>query len=123
MTDGGKFTNYMTNMYKGTREIFDKGGSETRRNELIATKCGAMLNAFIELEGLINASALSRQYFKRSAGWMSQRINGNKVFNKKAMFRETEYHQMAEAFRHIATRLQAHADEIDAAAPDEEIQK
>lgn len=58
---------------------------------------------------------------KRSAGWMSQRINGNKVFNKKAMFRETEYHQMAEAFRHIATRLQAHADETDAAAPDEEI--
>lgn len=31
-------------------------------------------------------------------------------------FKEEEYHQLAEAFRDIAKRLQAHADEIDSAA-------
>ena len=30
-------------------------------------------------------------------------------------FKEDEYYQLAEAFRDIAKRLQAHADEIDAA--------
>ena len=31
---------------------------------------------------------------------------------------ETEYHQLADALRDIAKRLNAHADEIDAAAMD-----
>jgi hypothetical protein len=35
---------------------------------------------------------------------------------KKAMaFKDEEYHTLAEAFRDIAKRLLAHADEIDAA--------
>ena len=50
---------------------------------------------------------------------MTQLINGNTVFGKTARFRETEYHQIAEAFRDIAKRLIAHADEIDAAAMDD----
>lgn len=34
---------------------------------------------------------------------------------KRKIMRGEEYHQRAEAFRHIAQRLQAHADEIDVA--------
>lgn len=37
---------------------------------------------------------------------------------KNAAFKENEYHQLAEALRDIAKRLQAHADEIDAADMD-----
>ena len=38
-------------------------------------------------------------------------------FSKKSMtFKEEEYHQLAEAFRHIAMRLNAHTDEIDNAS-------
>ncbi len=106
-------------MYSGKREIFDKEGSEARRNALIRTKPGAVANTFIELEGIVNTSSLARQYFRRSPSWLSQRIHGNTVFDRKAMFREAEYGQLAEAFRDIARRLLAHADEIDAAAMDE----
>ena len=89
-----------------------------RRAQNITIKSGAVFVAFTELEGLINNAALARQYFKRSPSWLTQRINGNIVFDKKAGFRPAEYRQLAEAFRDIARRLAAHADEIDAAAPD-----
>jgi len=87
-----------------------------RRAEQIEDKRGATWVAFYELGKLINASELAREYFKRSPSWIKQRINGNIVFGQRATFREAEYHQLAEAFRDIARRLAAHADEIDAAA-------
>ncbi len=105
-------------MYLGTREIYDAEGSEARRKELIATKWGAVSNAFIELEGLINKTQLADQYFNKSQAWLSQRLNACISHNKKTTFTKEQYHQLAEAFRHIAKRLEAHADEIDAAAPD-----
>lgn len=92
-----------------------------RRAQNITIKSGAVFVAFNELNGLINNAELARQYFKRSPSWLTQRINGNIVFDKKAGFRPDEYHQLAEAFRDIARRLCAHADEIDAAAHDPEI--
>lgn len=105
-------------MYLGKREILNKEKYEALRAEDIKDKQGATQVAFSELEGLLNTSALARQYFDRSPGWLSQRINGNMVFNKKAGFRPQEYAQLAEAFRDIARRLEAHAAEIEAAAPD-----
>ena len=42
-------------------------------------------------------------------------VNGCTVLNKSMAFKKDEYHQLAEAFRDIAKRLQAYADEIDAA--------
>ncbi len=86
-----------------------------RRKDIVSTKCGAIWNAFTELENLINKSALAEQYFGKSKSWFSQRLNGCNVLNKPMSFKESEYHQLAEAFRDIAKRLQAHADEIDAA--------
>lgn len=86
-----------------------------RRKQIIADKSGAVWNSFIELENLINKSALAEQYFKKSHSWLSQRLNGCIVQDKARKFKEEEYHQIAEAFRDIAKRLQSHADEIDAA--------
>lgn len=103
-------------MYLGKRKIHNPVEHEENRQRLLGVKTNATWLAFSELEGIINNSALARQYFNRSPAWITQRINGNTVFNKKAMFRESEYHQLAEAFRDIAKRLEAHADEIDAAA-------
>lgn len=90
-----------------------------RRAQQVKIKSEATWVAFIELDGLLNTSALARQYFKRSPGWLSQRINGNIVFGQKAAFREEEYHQLVDTFRDIARRLNAHADEIDAALMNE----
>lgn len=107
-------------MYLGKREILNREEYERLRAEDLCDKRGATNVAFSELEGLINNSALARQYFKRSPGWLTQRINGNTVFNKKAGFRPGEYDLLVKAFRDIARRLEAHAAEIEAAAPDEE---
>lgn len=103
-------------MYLGKQEIFNPEQHEQDRAKLLDVKTNAVWLAFQELEGIINSAALSRQYFKRSPAWLTQRINGNTVFNKKAMFREEEYKVLSDSFRDIARRLIAHADEIDAAA-------
>lgn len=87
-----------------------------RRARQVTIKSEAVWVAFLELRGLINASGIARQYFSRSAAWITQRINGNIVFGKKASFRPEEYSRLSEAFRDIARRLMKYADEIDAAA-------
>lgn len=102
-------------MYLGKRKIFNMAEYEERRRKCIEYKPDATVTAFSELEGIINKSQLARQYFGRSQGWFSQRVNGCTVLEKSMAFKEEEYHRLAEAFRDIAVRLQAHADEIDAA--------
>lgn len=86
-----------------------------RRAEIISHKNGAVWNAFTELENLINKSALAQQYFEKSQSWFSQRLNGCTINKKEKSFKPSEYAMLAAAFRDIAHRLQAHADEIDAA--------
>ncbi len=108
----------ISSMYLGKREIFNQESHEEHRNKVITTKRGAVWIAFVELEGLINKSELASQYFGKTRAWLSQKLNGCTVLNKKKEFTEPEYHQLAEAFRHLARRLEAHADEIDAAAMD-----
>lgn len=102
-------------MYLGKREILNKEGYEERRRKCIEYKPDATATAFSELEDIINKSQLAKQYFGRSQSWFSQRVNGCTVLNKAIAFKEDEYHQLAEAFRDIAKRLTAHADEIDTA--------
>ena len=105
-------------MYLGKRKIFNPESYEENRKKCIVNKSGATYTAFSELENLINKTQLAKQYFNRSQSWLSQRIFGSLVRKKEASFKPEEYHQLAEAFRDIAKRLQAHADEIDAAEND-----
>ena len=76
-------------------------------------KADAVFTAFTELEDIINKSQLAQQYFEKTQGWFSQRLHGCTVRKKSMAFKEKEYHELAEAFRDIAKRLNAHADEID----------
>jgi hypothetical protein len=102
-------------MYLGKREIFDIEKYEEHRKKSIEYKPDATFTAFSELEDIINKTQLAKQYFGKSQSWFSQRLNGCMVLNKSAAFKDNEYHLLAESFRHIAKRLLAHADEIDAA--------
>lgn len=102
-------------MYLGKREILDIEEYERRRQKCIGFKPDATSTAFSELEDIVNKTQLARQYFGKSHSWFSQRLNGCTVLNRKMFFKEEEFHQLAEAFRDIARRLEAHADEIDAA--------
>ena len=106
-------------MYLGKRKILDPQKYEERRNACIIDKIGATETAFSELEGLINNAALAKQYFGKTRAWFSQKLNGCTLHKRRQAFTEAEYGQLAEAFRDIARRLLAHADEIDAAAMDE----
>ncbi len=85
-----------------------------RRAQLITTRDGTVWTAFLELNGIINKSQLAQQYFDKSQGWLSQKLHGCTVCDRKREFTEEEYHQLADAFRDIARRLMRHADEIDA---------
>lgn len=102
-------------MYLGKRKIHNPEEYEERREKCIEYKPDATATAFSELEDIINKSQLAKQYFGKSQSWFSQRVHGCTVLSKTMSFKEDEYHQLAEAFRDIAKRLQAHADEIDAA--------
>lgn len=105
-------------MYLGKREILNPEEDNKRRNAIIDIKSGAVWNAFVELEGLVSKSQIARQYFGKSQGWFSQKLNGCTLHNKKQEFTEAEYSKLADAFRDIARRLEAHADEIDKATVD-----
>ena len=103
-------------MYLGKREIYNPESNEKHRQECIKYKAGAVWNTFVELEGLINKTQLAEQDFKKSLAWLSQKITGCIVYHKKKKFTDAEYHQLAEAIRYIARRVDAHAAEIAAAA-------
>lgn len=107
-------------MYLGKRKIFNPERHNELRNEVIREKSGAVWNSFVELEGLINKTQLASQYFDKSHAWLSQKLHGCMVLSKQKAFTQSEYHQIAEAFRDIARRLEKHADEIDAASEDPE---
>lgn len=99
-------------MYLGKRNIANVEYEEHRK-KCIEYKPDATVTAFSELEDIINKSQIAKQYFERSQSWFSQRLNGCTVLKKSVAFKEEEFHILAEAFRDIAKRLQAHADEID----------
>lgn len=103
-------------MYLGRKKIHNPEQYEQDRVKNIELKNSAVWLAFFELDGLLNKSQLAKQYFNKSQAWFSQKVNGCTSNNTIQRFSEEEYHQLAEAFRHIAMRLSAHADEIDAAA-------
>ena len=102
-------------MYLGKRKLMNPQNYDKCRKECIEYKPDATVTAFSELEDIVNKTQIAKQYFGKSQSWFSQRLNGCTVLKKSMAFKEEEFHQLAEAFRDIAKRLQAHADEIDAA--------
>ena len=54
-------------------------------------------------------------FFGKTHGWFSQKLHGANVCDKDRSFSSDESRQLADAFRDIAKRLMAHADEIDSA--------
>lgn len=101
------------NMYLGKRNLMNPQECEKHRRECIEYKPDATVTAFSELEDILNKTQIAKQYFGKSQSWFSQRLNGCTVLNKSRSFKEEEYRTLADAFRDIAKRLNAHADEID----------
>ena len=101
-------------MYLGKREKWQTEESNERRKCIIATKCGATWNAFLELEGIVSEKEFAKQYLGETKKWFSDKLVNCGIASNQA-FTEEEYTKVANSLRDIAKRLLAHADEIEAA--------
>ena len=108
---------YKTIMYLGRRKILNIERYNANRDNFIKYKAGAVFTAFTELEELLHIQALAHQYFQQEEEKMETILNSVEIVLGNKLT-ETEYHQLADALRDIAKRLNAHADEIDAAKMD-----
>ncbi len=104
-------------MYQGKRNIFDIEKYEKHRKIDVNYKNGAIDVAFSELEDIIDGKAFAEQYFNQTEEWLAGRLEACSLLSE-GKFTADECHELAEAFRDIARRLNAHADEIDAAKMD-----
>ncbi len=98
------------------KEIFNPQRYEEDRARCVTYRSGAISVAFDELDGIINKSAIARDYFHKSQSWFSQRLNNAHVCRSDVSFTEPEARQLASAFRDIARRLNGLASEIETAA-------
>ena len=87
-----------------------------RREQQMKVKSEAVWVTFFELDGLINITKLAREFFGKSHGWFSQKLNNTTVSGKRREFTPEEYARLTASFREIAARLNAYADAIDSAA-------
>lgn len=98
------------------KEVLNPERREAIRAEAISYRTGAIANAFIELNGIINKSAIARDYFNKSQGWFSQRLHNAHVCRSEVSFKENDARLLADAFRDIARRLNGLAEEIETVA-------
>lgn len=98
----------------------EKKSIDVAREFLLKEKAGAAWLALFDINGLINYSELSRQYFNKSGNWLLQRLHGYTVNDKPATFKPHEYDKLIAALRDISKRLTKVADNIENAAPDED---
>ena len=117
---GGKFTKKTACMDNSKPTFEQLCDPAYRRAQLITEKSGAVFVIFNELNGLLNKTRIAEDYFQRTHAWFSQKLNGCTLHKVQYGFTESEYHQLAEAFRDIARKLNIYADEIDAAAMEEQ---
>lgn len=98
------------------KELLNPEEYEKTRAKCISYRGGSISVAFNELDGIINKTALTRDYFHKSQGWFSQRLNNAHVCRSDVEFKPAEARQLAAAFRDIARRLTGLAAEIEAVA-------
>lgn len=62
-------------MYQGKRKIMNPERHEEYRSQAVSYRGGAIFNAFIDLEDIINKSVFARTYMNHSQSWFSQKLN------------------------------------------------
>lgn len=91
----------------------EKTALDKARAFLSETKDGAIWLAMVDINDLVNYSAIARQYFNKSSNWLLQRLHGNVVNGKPATFKPHEARLLSEALRDVSARLAAAAGRID----------
>lgn len=99
-------------MYQGKRRIMNPERHEEYRSQAMSYRGGAIFNAFIDLEDIINKSVFARTYMNHSQSWFSQKLNECPVGGAKKSFSASEAETIAESFKDLAKRLNCLAEEI-----------
>lgn len=73
--------------------------------------------AMMDIGRTLNLSAISRQYFGKSANWLLQRLRGYNVNGKPATLKPEEFRQLADALDDIAAQLRTSANNLRTFAP------
>lgn len=61
-------------MYQGKRIIMNPERHEEHRSQAMSYRGGAIFNAFIDLEDIINKSVFAKTYMNHSKSWFSQKL-------------------------------------------------
>lgn len=77
-------------MYQGKRRIMNPERHEEYRSQAISYRGGAIFNAFIDLEDIINKSVFAKTYMNHSQSWFSQKLNECPVGGAKKEFTASE---------------------------------
>ena len=77
----------------------EKTALDKARAFLSETKDGAVWLAMVDINDLVNYSAIARQYFNKSGNWLLQRLH--------------EARLLSDALRDMSARLAVAADRID----------
>ena len=104
-------------MYQGKRRIMNPERHEEYRSQAISFRGGAIFNAFIDLEDIINKSVFAKTYMNHSQSWFSQKLNECPVGGAKKEFSASEAETIAESFKDLAKRMNCLAEEILALSP------
>lgn len=99
-----------TNKTMNTDEIVEKA-----RKELAKEKSGAIWLAMMGLSEYIVFSAIAKNYFKKSANWILQRLHGYEVNGKPAQFKPDETAIFVQALRDLSSKLEEAAAQIEKA--------
>lgn len=97
-------------MYQGKRKIMNPERHEEYRSQAVSYRGGAIFNAFIDLEDIINKSVFAKTYMNHSQSWFSQKLNECPVGGAKKSFSASEAETIAESFRDLAKKIKELVD-------------
>lgn len=88
-------------LVSGVSKDFERMHEEVKEIENIIS----VRNALADVLPIISVSYLAKNYFGKSTSWFYQRMNGNKVHGKMAMFTKDELNTLADALKQIGNKI------------------
>lgn len=92
--------------------MYDPVRAERNRRKGASFKT-AVLSALLDLDRLINKSALAKQYLGKTHGWFSQKLHRPMMCDRQRSFSDEELRRLSDAYRDIARRLAGYDNDID----------
>ncbi len=98
------------------KNILNPQSYEENREKCVNYRLGAISTAFDELDGILNDSALVRDYMECAEPDFNAKKEATQLLRAADAFKPEEARRLAGAFRDIASRLSGLAGEIEAVA-------